>query len=42
MRRMFQSCNKLKNLNLNFDTSNVINMEFMFNLCNELKEIKGI
>ena len=42
MNSMFQECNKLNNLDLNFDTSNVTDMAFMFNNCNELKEIKGI
>ena len=40
MDAMFQECNELKYLDLsNFDTSNVINMGFMFNNCNKLKEI---
>ena len=39
---MFQNCYQLINLDLNFDTSNVTDMGFMFNKCNELKEIKGI
>ena len=42
MREMFQECNKLKYLDLNFDTSNVIDMSGMFNRCYELKEIRGI
>ena len=39
---MFQECNNLINLDLNFDTSNVTNMELMFNKCHKLEEIKGI
>ena len=42
MKGMFNKCNKLINLDLDFDTSNVTNMACMFNGCNELKEIKGI
>ena len=43
MRIMFQECNELKYLDLsNFNTSNVNNMEWMFNECFKLKEIKGI
>ena len=42
MSAMFQGCNNLINLDLNFDTSNVTDMGFMFNECKELKEIKGI
>ena len=43
MNKMFQDCNALIYLDLsNFNTSNVINMEYMFNRCKNLKEIKGI
>ena len=42
MEGMFQECNNLINLELNFDTSNVTNMACMFNECHVLKEIKGI
>ena len=42
MSGMFQNCIKLINLDLNFDTSNVRDMSYMFNECNELKEINGI
>ena len=43
MNSMFRKCKELEYLNLsNFDTSNVENMEGMFNECNKLKEIKGI
>ena len=42
MKAMFQNCYKLINLDLNFDTSNVIDMGWMFTKCHELKEIKGI
>ena len=43
MNTMFQQCNVLENLDLsNFDTSNVTDMEAMFNKCYKLKEIKGI
>ena len=39
---MFQSCYELKYLDLsNFDTSNVLNMEYIFRDCKKLKEIKG-
>ena len=41
MNGMFQLCN-LNYLDLNFDTSNVIEMECMFSHCYELKEIRGI
>ena len=35
---MFQGCFELEYLDFsNFDTSNVINMEFMFNKCDKLK-----
>ena len=35
---MFQACYELENLDLsNFDTSNVTNMSWMFNKCNNLK-----
>ena len=40
---MFQNCSELEFLDIsNFDTSNVTTMEFMFNGCHKLKEIKGI
>ena len=40
---MFQECNELEYLDLsNFDTSDVIYMEGMFNQCHKIKEIKGI
>ena len=43
MKEMFQLCNELKYLDLsNFNTSNVIDMESMFQKCRSLKEIKGI
>ena len=42
MRAMFKECNKLIILDLNFNTFNVIDMQFMFDKCYELKEIKGI
>ena len=43
MYSMFQGCKELESLDLsNFDTSNVIDMGYMFNKCNKLKEIKGI
>ena len=43
MGTMFGECNELEYLDLtNFTTSKVTNMEFMFNECNKLKEIKGI
>ena len=43
MRGMFQSCYELEYLDLtNFNTSNVINMELIFNDCRKLKEIKSI
>ena len=42
MKGMFNECNNLINLDLNFDTSNVTDMGWMFNLCYELKEIKDI
>ena len=43
MRRMFYECSLMEELNLsNFDSSNVIDMGFMFNECHKLKEIKGI
>ena len=38
MGNMFQGCYELESLNLiNFDTSKVLNMEFMFALCYKLK-----
>ena len=40
---MFQECYELEYLDLsNFDTSNITSMEFIFNKCKKLKEIKGI
>ena len=40
---MFNTCSELEYLDLsNFNTSNVTNMEFMFNECYKLKEIKGL
>ena len=43
MKTMFQECNELEYLDLsNFNTSNVIEMGWMFNECLKLKEIKGI
>ena len=43
MSKMFQGCKELKLLDLsNFDTSKVTNMEFMFDDCNKLIEIKGL
>ena len=43
MSSMFESCKEFEYLDLsNFDTSNVINMGWMFYDCHNLKEIKGI
>ena len=43
MEGMFQYCAEIESLDLsNFDTSNVTNMAFLFNNCNNLKEIKGL
>ena len=42
MSEMFQGCNELESLTLNFETSKVINMSYMFNECYNIKEIKGI
>jgi len=43
MKNMFYLCGELERLDLsNFDTSNVTNMENMFNKCRKLQEIKGI
>ena len=43
MKEMFQLCKRLEVLDLsNFNTTNVNNMEYMFNRCFKLKEIKGI
>ena len=43
MEGMFQECEEIESLDLsNFDTSNVTNMAFLFNNCNNLKEIKGL
>ena len=43
MSTMFQKCNELEYLDLtNFNTYNVTDMEWMFNKCYKLKQIKGI
>ena len=43
MRAIFQNCKEIEYINLSsIDTSNIIDMSFMFNECNNLKEIKGI
>ena len=43
MHGMFQQCNELEYLDLcNFNTSNITNIEYMFNGCNKLKDIKGL
>ena len=43
MERFFENCSKIIALDLsNFDSSKIINMLYMFNGCNKLKEIKGI
>ena len=43
MYAMFGDCKDLEYLDLsNFNTSNVTNMQFMFDGCNKLKQIKGI
>ena len=43
MSGIFQLCSELEILDLSgFDTSNVINMEYMFKECKILKEIKGL
>ena len=40
---MFEQCEELQNLDLsNFDTSNVTDMSWMFNMCRKIKEIKGL
>ena len=40
---MFQYCSELESIDLsNLNTSNVTNMAFLFNNCNNLKEIKGL
>ena len=40
---MFDECKEIEYLDVtNFNTSNVIDMGFMFNKCHKLKEIKGI
>ena len=39
----FENCINLNSIDFtNFDTSNIIDMSYMFNECHELKEIKGI
>ena len=41
--RFFEDCSDLISLNLsNFDTSNITNMELMFNDCHKLKRIDGL
>ena len=43
MKGFFNECSNIISLDFsNFDTSNVTDMSFMFNLCHKLKEIKGI
>ena len=43
MQGFFAKCSNIISLDFsNFDSSNVINMSYMFNNCNKLKEIKGI
>ena len=43
MKAIFSECISMEYLDLsNFDTSNTIDMSYMFNYCNKLKEIKGI
>ena len=39
---MFKNCLDLESLNLNFDTSKVINFQYIFTKYNELNEIKEI
>ena len=40
---MFEECNEMQYVDLSFiDTSKVQDMEFMFNKCHKLKEIKGL
>ena len=40
--RMFNLCSELEFLDLsNFNTSNVIDMELLFNKCHKLKKLKG-
>ena len=41
MRCMFEGCSSLKELNLsNFNTNNVINMNYMFSKCSEQLKLK--
>ena len=40
MKAMFNECNNLINLDLNFDTSKVTDMTCIFNKCKELIELK--
>jgi len=42
MKAMFQDCYELEYLNLNFDTSNVTDLEWMFAGCKKLRIIRGI
>ena len=43
LKGFFEGCTNIISLDLtNFNTLNVTNMEFMFNKCKKLKEIKGI
>jgi surface protein len=43
LKNFFENCYHIISLDLsNFNTSNVINMEYMFSNCNKLKEIKGL
>ena len=43
MDSMFSSCEEIEYLDVsNFDTSNTIDMQYMFNKCSKLKEIKGL
>ena len=40
---MFNQCNEIESINLSsFDTSNVVDMCYLFTNCHKLKEIKGI
>ena len=43
MSAMFQMCEELEYLDVScFNTSNVTDMDFMFNICYKLKSIKGL